>query len=63
MLGVIAAIALTSATGGLTMAQSRTLEETKNLALVQAGFDAWRAGSGSPFDLLADDASWTIVGR
>src|SRR5262249_25706839 len=34
-----------------------------NKALVQSKFDAWRAGTGSPFDLLAEDASWTIVGR
>jgi hypothetical protein len=30
---------------------------------VEAGFAAWAKGSGSPFDLLADDAKWTIVGR
>jgi ketosteroid isomerase-like protein len=35
----------------------------KNKALVRAKFDAWIAGTGSPFDLLADDATWTIVGR
>jgi hypothetical protein len=35
----------------------------KNKAIVKSSFDAWRAGTGSPFDLLADDASWTIVGR
>ena len=63
MLGVIAALALTFAAGDFAMAQSRSLEETKNLALVQAGFDAWRAGTGSPFDLLNDNASWTIVGQ
>lgn len=34
-----------------------------NKAIVQASFDAWRAGTGSPFDLLAEDATWTIVGR
>ena len=33
-----------------------------NKAIVQASFDAWRAGTGSPFELLAQDASWTIVG-
>ena len=45
------------------MAQSKTEIETRNKALVQAGFDAWNAGTGSPFELLADDASWTIVGN
>ena len=33
-----------------------------NKALVQASFDRWRNGAGSPFDLLADDATWTIEG-
>ena len=35
----------------------------RNKATVQASFDAWRAGTGSPFDLLADTATWTIVGN
>ena len=33
-----------------------------NKALVQASFDRWRNGTGSPFELLIDDAEWTIVG-
>jgi len=37
--------------------------EARNKALVRASFDAWIQGTGSPFDLLADDASWTIHGR
>jgi hypothetical protein len=37
--------------------------ETRNKAIVEASFDAWKAGTGSPFDLLADDATWTIVGH
>jgi ketosteroid isomerase-like protein len=36
--------------------------ETRNLATVQAGFDAWRDGTGSPYDALADDATWEITG-
>ena len=45
------------------MAQTKDEIETRNKAVVQASFDAWRAGTGSPYDLLADDASWTIVGH
>lgn len=45
------------------MAQSKSEIETRNKALVQAGFDAWKAGTGSPFELLAEGASWTIVGN
>ena len=37
--------------------------ETRNKQAVQDGFDAWRNGTGSPFDLLAADAKWTIVGN
>lgn len=37
--------------------------QTTNKAIVQASFDAWRAGTGGPFELLADDATWTIVGK
>ena len=56
-------LTLIQSTGGSTMAQSKTEIETRNKALVQAGFDAWKAGTGNPFELLADDASWTIVGN
>jgi hypothetical protein len=49
--------------GDIAMAQTKEQIETRNKAVVQAGFDAWKAGTGSPYDLLADDASWTIVGR
>jgi hypothetical protein len=41
---------------------SREEIEKQNLAAVQASFEAWSAGTGSPFDLLAAEASWTIVG-
>lgn len=34
-----------------------------NKAIVAGSFDAWKAGTGSPFDLLADDVAWTIEGR
>lgn len=37
--------------------------EARNKALMQASFDRWRDGTGSPFELLADDADWTIVGH
>ena len=50
-------------TGGHTMAETKDEIETHNKAVVQASFDAWKAGTGTPYDLLADDASWTIVGH
>ena len=36
--------------------------ETRNLATVRAGFDAWANGTGSPYDALADNATWEITG-
>jgi ketosteroid isomerase-like protein len=45
------------------MAQTAKDIETRNKAIVQASFDGWKAGTGSPFDLLADDVTWTIVGN
>lgn len=30
--------------------------------LITAAFERWRAGTGGPFELLADDVEWTIVG-
>jgi uncharacterized protein len=35
----------------------------ENKAIVQRSFDAWAAGTGSPYDLLAEDAVWTIAGN
>lgn len=35
----------------------------QNKAAVEAKFDAWKAGAGNPFELLADEASWTIEGN
>jgi uncharacterized protein len=42
---------------------ARDLErEENNKALVRASFDRWRNGTGGPFELLAPDVEWTIVG-
>ena len=41
---------------------STSSQTSANKALVQAGFDRWRAGTGSPFELLVPEADWTIVG-
>jgi len=37
--------------------------EDGNRRAVQAGFDNWRSGAGSVYDLLASNAKWTIVGN
>jgi ketosteroid isomerase-like protein len=45
------------------VAQSKDETEARNKAIVHAKFDAWREATGGPFELLASDATWTIVGR
>jgi uncharacterized protein len=42
-------------------AEAQTAEENKTA--IEAKFEAWTAGTGNPFELLADDASWTIEGN
>lgn len=34
-----------------------------NRATIAKAMDAWAAGTGGPYDLLADDAVWTISGN
>ncbi|WP_341486822.1 nuclear transport factor 2 family protein [Pararhizobium sp. A13] len=38
-------------------------DEAGNKAIAQRAFDAWAAGTGSPYDLLAENANWTITGN
>ncbi len=36
--------------------------QERNKAIVRASFDRWNSGTGDPFELLAPDVEWTIVG-
>jgi uncharacterized protein len=45
------------------MAERNLAQEDTHKQVVQAAFDDWAAGRGGPFDLLADEARWTIVGN
>ena len=49
------------------IADSRPSRESgrqeENRTVIAAAFEAWRAGTGGPYDLLADDAVWTITGN
>ena len=40
-----------------------TETEASNRALAEQGFKAWADRTGSPYDLLAEDAQWTITGK
>ena len=62
-LALLAALMALCLFGQPTMAQSTDSIEQRNKALVRSSFDAWRAGTGSPYELLADDVTWTIVGH
>lgn len=42
---------------------NETAEEAANRALIANSFEAWRARTGSPFDILAEHARWTIPGH
>jgi ketosteroid isomerase-like protein len=59
---LVVIIVTTGLTAPSALAQNGA-EQEKNRALVQRGFDAWRDGTGSPYDILADDAKWTITGN
>jgi uncharacterized protein len=37
--------------------------QAQNIAATEKSFAAWGKGTGSPYDLLADDAKWTIAGH
>ena len=63
-LAVLIAVSAVFASGCTTMSKtdSEGMADSSNEALVRAGFDRWRAGTGDPFELLAEHAHWTIVG-
>lgn len=51
------------ASTGTASAQSYDEVESRNLDIIRTGFDAWSAGTGSPYDALADHAAWEITGN
>jgi ketosteroid isomerase-like protein len=57
------AFAATSLSFLAVAASASAQTPAQNKAAVTAKFDAWKAGTGNPFELLADQASWTIEGR
>jgi ketosteroid isomerase-like protein len=52
-----------AAFGGTAMATSSVEEEERIRTVVEHAFKAWSEGTGGPFDLLADDASWIVTGN
>jgi ketosteroid isomerase-like protein len=65
---VTAGIVLTAAASALFTSQSSASHnsdsvEVRNKAVILSSFGKWSAGTGGPFDLLAEDARWTIEGN
>jgi ketosteroid isomerase-like protein len=56
-------IAMAGGKKGETIMTQGTTQPERNKAMVQERFAAWANGTGSPFELLAEDATWTITGR
>ena len=56
------AIALAAATM-TAKAAAQTSSVDANRTTVAKAMDAWAAGTGGPYDLLAEDAVWTISGN
>ena len=52
-------------TGGYASASAERAGdvESRNKAVIEAAFAAWREGTGNVFDLLDPDAKWTIAGN
>lgn len=50
-------------TQGKTIMTNASTTQEDNKALVQDRFTAWANGTGSPFELLDEKATWTITGR
>ncbi|RZF24045.1 nuclear transport factor 2 family protein [Paraburkholderia sp. UYCP14C] len=48
---------------GPQVVRADTDVQESNKATVQRAFDAWAAGTGSPYDLLTDNVTWTITGN
>jgi ketosteroid isomerase-like protein len=54
---------LTILSGETAMADTGSALESRNKALIEEKFQAWASGTGSPYELLANDVSWTITGN
>jgi uncharacterized protein len=51
-------------TAPITDAQAPTKEDkVSDKAIIERAFAAWAAGTGGPYDLLAEDLVWTITGN
>lgn len=55
---------LAAGLGGVMSAQPADgARAAQNKSIVEESLKAWAAGTGSPYDLLTESSTWTIVGR
>ncbi|MCW1922454.1 nuclear transport factor 2 family protein [Luteolibacter arcticus] len=57
------AIGWLAGTSAMNAAEKTPSAPEANKQLIRESFDRWRAGTGGPFELLAEDATWTITGN
>lgn len=63
LLAAIALAAPSTSTAAPLEGTTVKTEATTDAEIVRRAFDAWAAGTGGPYELLNEDARWTIVGR
>jgi ketosteroid isomerase-like protein len=64
LLPIVGVAALVVVLGGVMSAQPADGgREARNKSIVEESLEAWAAGTGSPYDLLTETSTWTIVGR
>lgn len=68
MMRVVRPIVFVTAAGIACLLVSRaavaqTSIEEQNRTVIGRSFDNWAAGTGSPYDLLAENVTWTITGN
>ena len=59
----IVSVALAAGAMAFAASAQQPNETERNRDLIAKGMQAWADGTGSPYDLLADDAHWTITGN
>lgn len=63
MKNLIKTIGLAAAALAALTSKASASEAETNRATIAKAMDAWAAGTGGPYELLADDAVWTISGN
>lgn len=60
--GYVAALLVSAVHLSAAAAPPPPSEATVNAAVIAESFEKWTKGEGSMFDLLSDDARWTVAG-